>query len=204
MTDLSDTSFKTSHYVVAFELSDVVPRRCPSLPNVYLGVSKQPLGVRFETLIRMTSGNWFINHLVSPRSDLCSEYEYPTREVARAAASHLTKRLSAEGYTVNRNTRTWSVYVIELDSAAIADPGLGYMYVGETSKSHEQRLSEHLTRARNSKTRLFSPVVASHGVRLRPELAPGHTLFSKETSKEAESIWARHLRNLGYVVAGGY
>lgn len=204
MTDWHHSDLVTPHYVVTFELTDVVPRRCPSLPNVYLGVSKQPLLTRFETLRRIHSGKWFANHIVSPRSDLCSEHEYPTRDEARIAASHLAKRLSAEGFTINRNTRTWSIYVIELDSTAISDPGLGYVYVGETFKAHEQRLSEHLTRARNSRTRLFSPVVASHGVRLRPELAPGDTLFSKESSKEAESLWATHLRSLGYVVAGGH
>ena len=204
MNDLNYADLATPHYVVAFELTDIVPRRCPHLPNMYLGISKQPLFARFETLNRIGFGKWFANHIVSPRSDLCNEYEYPTRDAARTAARHLTKRLAAEGYTTNRNTRTWSVYVIELDSAAISDPGLGYLYVCEIFKSHEQRLSEHLARARNSKTRLFSPVVASHGVRLRPELAPGNTLYSHESSKDAESHWARHLRNLGYVVAGGH
>lgn len=204
MSDCDHTDFATPHYVVAFELTDVVPRRCSSLPNVYLGVSKQSPIARFETLRRIHSGKWFANHIVSPRSDLSSEYEYPNRDEARTAASLLTKKLSAEGFTINRNTRTWSVYVIELDSTAISEPGLGYVYVGETFKAHEQRLSEHLTRARNSRTRLFSPVVASHGVRLRPELAPGDTLFSKESSKEAESLWATHLRSLGYVVEGGH
>jgi len=192
------------HYVVVFELDDVVPRRCSNLPNLYLGVSIQSLFERCESISAKKSDKWFSGHIRRTRPDLCPSDQFSSRESARAAASAITKRLSSEGYTVNRNTRIWSVYVVELNEAAIPTPGLGYVYVGETFKSHEQRLTEHLTRARNSKTRLFSPVVAKHGIRLRPDLSPSGCLYSKEASKAAESAWATHLRSLGYVVEGGH
>ena len=200
--DSADTA--GPYYVVTFELDNVVPRRCPSLPNLYIGISIQPLFERHRSVSTMNSDKWFSGHVKCPRPDLCPSDQFPNRESARAAVSKISKKLQSTGYTINRNTRVWSVYVVELNAAAISEPGLGYVYVGETFKSHEQRLNEHLTRAQNSKTRLFSPVVAKHGIRLRPDLSPSGVLYSKEASKQAESAWATHLRNLGYVVKGGH
>jgi hypothetical protein len=105
---------------------------------------------------------------------------------------------------VNRNTDVWTVYVIELDQNAIKESGTGYLYVGETMKSPEQRFDEHMTRAVNGKTRLFSSVVANHGQRLRMDLAPDRRFFDKQASKVAEAAWAEYLRSLGYVVKGGH
>jgi len=204
MPHIESLHMENPHYVIAIELDDIVPRRCPSLPNLYLGVSIQPLLERYDSVSATKSDRWFSGHVRCPRPDLCPSDQFPTRESARAAVSAVTKQLSTAGYTVNRNTRVWSVYVVELNTEAIPTPGLGYVYVGETFKPHEQRLLEHLTRARNSKTRLFSPVVAKHGRRLRPDLTPSGVLYSKEASKAAESAWATHLRNLGYVVEGGH
>jgi len=58
--------------------------------------------------------------------------------------------------------------------------------------------------ARNTKTRLFSPVVANHGKCLRMDLAPAVSYFDKLSSKRAEAEWAQHLRSLGYIVKGGH
>jgi predicted GIY-YIG superfamily endonuclease len=96
------------------------------------------------------------------------------------------------------------VYVIELDPTVIQDVGKGYVYVGETMKTPEQRFAEHKNRSRNGKTRLYSPVVAKHGKCLRMDIAPRTHLFDKQSSKVAEAEWAEHLRSLGYTVKGGH
>ena len=191
-------------YLVVIELDDVVPRRCPTLPNLYIGVTVQKPAERFRTVTAAHAAKWYSGHAIRLRQDLIETQDFPNRDDAKSALAQATADLAAKGFTVNRNRRVWSVYVIELNSAATHESCVEYVYVGETYKSHSERFMEHKTRARNSQTRLYSPVVARHGVRLRPDLAPGGVLYSKEASKAAESVWADHLRSCGYVVEGGH
>jgi len=195
---------KTVFQVMIVELDDVVPRRCSEYPNLYVGKVVQDPYDKFESLRTKHTQTWYSGHEVRLRDDLMDFVPYHFKDEADKAVRETTERLMAEGFTVNQNTTVWSVYVIELDRTAMRGDGIEYVYVGETSKPHEQRLQEHLTRARNSKTRLFSPVVAKHGVRLRPDLAPTEIHFSKQASKAAEVAWAEHLRSLNYVVEGGH
>jgi len=195
---------ETVYQVMIVELDDVVPRRCSEYPNLYVGKVVQDPYDKFESLKTKRSQSWYSGHEVRLRDDLMDFVPYLSKSEADEAVRETTERLMAVGYTVNQNTTVWSVYVVELDKAAMSGDGIGYVYVGETSKPHEQRLQEHLTRARNSKTRLFSSVVAKHGVRLRPDLAPTAVHFSKQASKAAEVAWAEHLRRLRYVVEGGH
>ena len=193
-----------SYSLIVLELEDVVPRRNPSKPNLYVSITKMPLESRFAYLASGEGPDWLVGKIHSLRED----YSYgPFTEDYECAKSHKSATIAAlrsEGYTVNRNTDTWIVYVIELDSSATNAPGAGHVYVGETKKSPEQRFEEHLSRAVNGKTRLYSPVVANHGRHLRMDLAPNRYFFDKMSSKEAESEWAEHLRSLGYVVKGGH
>ena len=195
---------ETTYQVIIVELDDVVPRRCSEHPNLYVGKVIQDPYDKFESLKTKRSQSWYSGHEVRLRDDLMDFVPYMSKGEADKAVREITERLMADGFTVNQNTTVWSVYVIELDKAATSGDSIGYVYVGETSKPHEQRLQEHLMRARNSKTRLFSSVVAKHGVRLRPDLAPTEIYFSKKASKAAEVAWAEHLRRLRYVVEGGH
>lgn len=195
---------KIWYQVIIVELDDVVARRSSELPNLYVGMVIQDPYDKFESLMTKRSQSWYLGHEVRLRDDMMDFVPYASKLEADDAVRDTTERLLAEGFTVNQNTKVWSVYVIELDKLAMRGEGIEYVYVGETSKPHEQRLQEHLTRARNSKTRLFSPVVAKHGVRLRPDLAPIGVHFSKQASKMAEASWAEYLRSLNYVVEGGH
>lgn len=179
-------------------------RRNPELPNLYVGKSLDAPQARFTILQSRETSSWFSGQLLRLRPELVPSGKFDTIETAHCALRSGIKALMDEGFTVNRDQTTWSVYVVELDYRAIDDPGAGYLYVGETSKSHEVRFREHQTRARNNRTKLFSNVVARHGQRLRPDLAPNTVLYSKASSKNAESTWADHLRGLGYVVEGGH
>ncbi len=138
------------------------------------------------------------------RDDLSDGATFTGSGAAGHALRRLIDDLSRQGYTVNRDTRVWQVYVVELDPRDVDNPGLGYVYVGETCKAPEVRLQEHLTKKRNRRGRLFSPVVSKYGIQLRPELAPTDRYFCSEASKAAEAQWAEHLRRLGYVVEGGH
>lgn len=190
--------------LIVLELADVVPRRASSKPNLYISITSMPLAARCELLNDGHGPDWLSGQIRLIRHDLSCESFTTDHASAKAFKTAMTAALRSEGYTVNRNTDIWTVYVIELDATATKEPGHGYVYVGETKKNPKQRFEEHLSRAVNGKTRLFSPVVANHGQRLRMDLAPNRPFFDKASSKEAEAEWAEHLRSLGYVVKGGH
>ena len=190
--------------VIVIELEDVVPRRDPSLPNIYVSVTTMDLEQRTELLNKGKSSAWLKNNVTSLRHDLSIAPSLTVYGEAKDLARSIINTLRSQGYTVNRNTDIWTVYVIELDSTATTNPGKGYVYVGETMKSPEARFAEHIGRVSNSKTKLFVAAVANHGKCLRMDLAPAGKFFDKEASKQAEFEWAEYLRSLGYKVKGGH
>lgn len=190
--------------VIVVELDDVCTRRHPSFPNLYVAVCLGSIDDRFELLLRGRGPSWIRGRKQILRTDLSINCEFKDPADAKDARKHLEKQLRAQGFTVNRNTDVWTVYVIELDAAAIKNPGLGYVYVGETRRDPHERFLQHINKASNSRTRLYSTVVAKHGQRLRMDLAPTNKYFDRESSKRAEADWAEHLRSLGYTVKGGH
>jgi len=193
------------YQLMVVELTDVCQRRDPSKPNLLVVKTQSEPKSRFQYLLGNSSEKWYSGFVSQLREDLVDTRMFTSAADASTALRDLVGQLSTEGYTVNRDTRIWSVYVIQLDSQHIDNPGKGYVYVGETSKPHEIRLAEHLEKKRNSNGRLYSSVVAKYGIRLRPELAPtSNTYFDQESSRIAESSWASHLRNIGYTVEGGH
>lgn len=193
------------HYrLLVIEIEDVVPRRAENMPNLFVTRTLDSAETRFAYLKLESKNQWYSGHLVRLRNDLTNDTAYSDLRVAGRALRSLVDDLSLQGYTVNRDTRVWNVYVVELDPSDVQNPGLGYVYVGETCKDPEVRLQEHLTRRRNRRGRLFSPVVARYGLRLRVDLAPKNRYFSAEAAKTAEVEWAEHLRTLRYVVEGGH
>ena len=190
--------------LIVLELEDVVPRRDLSKPNLFVSITTMPIADRFDLLANGRGPDWLAGRIQLLRQDLsCSDFTFD-HDDAKTFKTETIAALRCEGYTVNQNTDLWTVYVIELDPTAIQDAGKGYVYVGETMKTPEQRFAEHRNRSRNGKTRLYSPVVAKHGHRLRMDLAPRMHLFDKQSSKVAEAEWAEHLRSLGYTVKGGH
>ena len=190
--------------LIVLELEDVVPRRDERKPNLYVANTTMLLTARFELLKNGCRPDWLAGNIRRLRHDLSFADFALELGCATKFKSETIATLRSEGYTVNRNTDMWTVYVIELDPTATKNCGAGYVYVGETKKNPTQRFQEHLSRAVNSKTRLFSPVVAKYGLRLRMDLAPSRQFFDKQSSKAAEAEWAEHLRSLGYVVKGGH
>lgn len=195
---------KPTYGILVAELEDVVPRRVSSLPNLYVGITTMELSQRFEVLNKGGGPSWLKNNLKHLRYDLSIAPESQDYDFVKKLKKELTNSLKSTGYTVNRNTDLWTVYVIELDRNATRDPGRGYVYVGETKKTPEERFLEHLNRAENGKTKLYASVVANHGQRLRMDLAPEGQYLDSASSKQAEKEWAIHLRSLGFKVKGGH
>lgn len=196
--------------VIVVELDDVVERRDPDLPNLYVASTASSIEDRFDYLKRnnlKTSmrPEWIRGHIVRLRRDLSVPTQQIDASLKRALLHDTVTGLKSRGFTVNRDTYIWRVYVIELDSSAVKDPGLGVLYVGQTVRTPEERFKQHTTKAKSSKSRpIYSSVVARHGTRLRMDLAPRKPFFDRESAKRAEAEWADHLRSLGYVVKGGH
>ena len=185
------------------ELDDVVPRRDPDKPNLYVGLTIEAPSIRYQRLERGTGPAWLQGRLVRLRDDLVSG-PFLKQDEARRECRIAIRCLRSEGYTVNRDTRVWTVYVIEMDPEGCRDPGKGFLYVGETSKTPEARYKEHLKGRRNRRGRLYSRSVRKHGRRLRMDLAPETRYFDAASSKAAEKRWARKLKDEGYKVIGGH
>ena len=193
------------YWIVVIQLDDVVERRDPSKPNLRLEVTRTHPLTRFDRLKRSKRNTWYLGSVQKLREDLMPKSAFPDRVSAMAAMKLLRDQLNEDGYSVNRNTRVWQVYVLELDSSGIAKPGEGYVYVGETSLTPEIRLQQHRGELLSKKGKSLSarsikvPIIG-----LCPELAPQQVYFSKAQAAIAEARVAKDLRNKGYLVLGGH
>lgn len=192
------------YWVSVLELADITPRRHPERPNLYVGLSMSPPAKQLEIELKRTKRRWYSEVIVCERTDLAPMRRYNSREAAAKARDRLIAHLTSNGYTVNRDTRVWTVYVIELDPSAVSEPGRGFVYVGETSLTPEERFKQHRDGARNKRGPLFSRVVHNHGVRLRPDLAPRRKFFNQESARKAEKQRFDLLKSRGFNVRGGH
>lgn len=197
-------STSQDYWLIVIELDDVVPRRDPKKPNLYVTKTVTPPEKRFATIQRSKKKHWYTEHVIRLRADITNSRSYKSSEDAKQALTKLTRKLTSEGYTVNRNTQVWTVYVIELDKTAVTNPGKGYVYVGETSRTPEERFRQHMDGARNKHGRLFAGVVKQHGVRLRPDLAPRKKYFDQASAKRGEKEHCELLKSKGFNVKGGH
>ena len=192
--------------MIVVELDDVVERRGTDLPNLYVGLTIVRPTTRVRQLQRgVDRVRWVKGHVVKLRNDFMVDAEFESQESAKAAKEITRKLLQAQGYTVNRSQSIWSTYVVPLDEGAIDESGKGWIYVGETSLTPEDRLAQHLSGARNRRGRLYSRKVRDHGRHLRYDLMEGLPVqYSAEASKRAEAELAERLRENGYRVEGGH
>lgn len=183
------------------ELDDAVgPRRRPDRPHVYVGTTTAD---SLDSVLRSKRRALVREHGVRLLPHLYRSYHPTTAADAKRQRVKLRTKLMRLGYTVAGDTTVWHVYVIELDDGTERDRP--WVYVGETSKTPEQRFEEHRSGARNGRGRLYSTVVRRHGVRLRPDLVLGQkVLFTASDAKAEEAALADRLREAGYEVAGGH
>ncbi|MBN2264304.1 MAG: hypothetical protein JW775_00690 [Candidatus Aminicenantes bacterium] len=190
-------------WVVVFELDDVVPRRDSGKPNLYVAVTVDEPARRIEALAKGKGPKWLRGHLIRLRDDLTSG-PFLLREEAAAERRAAVRCLQSEGFTVNRGANVWTVYVIELDAKGCKDPGQGFVYVGMTAKSPEERFEEHTKGRRNKRGPLYAPVVKKWGRRLRMDLAPDTKYFDLASAKAAEKRWCLKLQAEGFRAVGGH
>lgn len=197
------------HRVFIIELDDAFgPRRRPDRPNVFVGITTREPTAQFERIRSGSKRHRAIrDHGIRLREDLSRNYPPTTAADARRQKRKLVEKLMRKGYTVNGDTRVWTLYVIELDDAVgpRADPALPWVYVGETSLTPEERFEQHMTKATNNKGPLYSRVVAKHGLRLRPDLYSDQPLrYTSQDAKIAEALLGERLAAKGYSVKGAH
>jgi hypothetical protein len=100
-----------------------------------------------------------------------------------------------------RTERNHWAYVIELkDGVGAREGGLPWIYVGQTSKTPEERLEQHLAGGINTST-----WVHRYGIKLRPDLYERQPILRSDDEAEAyEQYLAARLRAKGYPVKGGH
>jgi len=129
----------------------------------------------------------------------------------RAALKALREKLSGEGYTVNGDTTTWHVYVIELHSPKKPDGKVrpsGYLYVGQTSIPVEERARQHELGPLypwKGKPKHSKPCHRRFKALRMDLLPPSHAgpFYSKESALCAESELRLYFERLNHTVIGG-
>lgn len=189
---------KADHQIIVAELDDVVARRHPSRPNLYVGITTSD-GGGIDEIIQGAPA-WVRGRHLCLRPDLAPATRFATKQRATEKKKALAARLMANGFTVNRNHGdTFRLYVIELQPLGEAAPSVGEVYVGETSKSIEARFEQHQQGGEFAVRR-----VTERGARLRHDLIPKQLYFSREASRAAEARLAEKLRTRGFKVYGGH
>ena len=195
----------TDYRVVVLELDNIVDRIRAELPNLYVGIS---LRTSRQLAHGLNNGRyrpkWAHGRVIRTRDDLSVPFLTDFDRAIRSRNA-LIETLRIKGYTVNQITTAYRAYVINLHNPKLADPGKGYVYVGQTSITPEERLEQHLTGAVSSKGRnLASRVVKKYGRDLNYELMTSRIYLTQKQALTAERRLAERLREQGYVVEGGH
>lgn len=191
------------YWVIVEQISHETPGRNPDLPRVTVRVRKSELPHDLKSLrsasTRQNVDLVLLSYCAGPFKGLLT---------AQKQRRIIATTMRNEGFTVNGALTVWGVYVIQLDQAFAPDVTRPWVYVGETTKSFEQRFLQHKLgqRNRSGRGRLFAKVVLQHGVKLRPDLYPPvpNVHYSRRESETAEHKWIEELRSRGFQVEGGH
>jgi hypothetical protein len=182
--------------IIVLELDDVVERRDPDHPCLYVGIQRE--GESTE-IAHMKLPEWVRSANPIERQDLAPTSLFSRLENARKRKIAVMNSLGDKGYTVNQCTTVYRLYVIELRPDPDKDGEATAVYVGETAKLPAARFEEHMSGGKRS-----SRHVSRRGVCLRPDLAPRQKYYTRESSRAAEERLAQRLRQRGFAVYGGH
>ena len=192
------------------ELDSSMPERQPGKPHLYVGVTVETPERRFERLSQGRVRSQFKGHFKTLRPDLNPEHGKPlTVEEARAKLSSEKQRLARLGHAINGTNTLWNCYVVDLEPpVGMTDIGEGYVYVGQTQLTPEERFKVHKgPRPVPPKKDIRSRVVHNRGIRLNLELMktlrPSGPFFTHGDALMAEREWARTLHERGFRVEAG-
>lgn len=183
---------RESYVVVVLETTDISPRRRSNLPNLFVKIVKSVDGDLIDRIRRRRTR--LGKSLVSIREDLQPNLEFQSKEEAISARDEMASRLSKLGYTVNPNaTAAYSIYVLELTSK---NSKKRRFYVGQTSKIVDDRIKEHQSGIRASRS------VKNDFVRRVIEFEPSRKFASKWDAESEETELGLKLIEQGFDVVG--
>ena len=186
--------------VTVVELDDAEARDLPDKENLLVRVFR--VGQVASEVVAARDAE-LASRIVRARDDLSPDTVFATKARAKARRKKLAWQLRNRGHSVLGHDEHFRVYVIELDASGLDEPGRGYVYVGETIQSVDDRFEQHrLGTVEWSKAR-GSRRVGARAVRLRPDLTDTRIYRSRNASRAAERRLADQLRDKGYVVVGG-
>lgn len=185
--------------IVVFELVDVVPRRNPQYPNVFVTTTNLPehenlaLTAKIQKSRRKAAKN-----IVKVRQDLSPTGWYTDSKVRGSAKSEFCKDLARQGYCVNPSPDSkFCIYVVKLKKTAWLKDSRQPLYVGESSYEPVERISQHLAGVRSARK------VRHHFDSRWEELEPaGLILHSYYDAIAEETQWGMTLLKKGYKVFG--
>lgn len=191
--------------IVVIETNDLVTRRKPEMPCLYLGAHRLHSD-GMETGISNVAGlpQWVTKPEAEPRRRLDLEVEtvFQTQRRAKARVRRERIRLSNLGYTVNRDNRVYSLYVIEVRPQPDNHPPSEEVYVGHTAKPIADRYQEHLEGGRPAARIFKNGARRREPGRVRRDLARGLKYFTRDQAEQAETRLGIRLQERGFVVYG--
>jgi hypothetical protein len=202
-------SQKTSWRIIAVELTSDMPRRKPRMPHLYVGLTTIGIEERFSNLKNGAGPKDLVGKYVRLRQDLIEasdDFEHP--RTAKAILRREKRRLAKLGLAINGIATIWHTYVVDLDPTGMTDVGKGYVYVGQTSHTPEERFAIHKgPKPAAPANDLRSKVVHKRGVGLNYELmkqlTPSSPVYTQQDVLALEKKWAKKLHNMGYRVEAG-
>lgn len=185
--------------LIVFELRDVIPRRKPKFPNLFVSSTSKDISAPDQLLKSFTKSRRKLgSSIVSFREDLCPEGSYSDTKSRGSAKSEFCKKLAAEGYCVNPNPDSkFAIYVVKLAPTAWLKDSRQPVYVGVSSYEPVERIAQHLEGVRSARK------VKNHFGSRWEELEPqGRFFHSSYDAVAEETLWGLKLLKDGYKVFG--
>jgi hypothetical protein len=196
------------HFIVVIEITPAASS--PESAKSHFWVTSTSLNPEscLESLRERSSGAGFAGDLLQVRPDLVSNYKPSrSRTAIQRRLKETSERLVGLGHEVYPR---WHVYVLDVDPEKprrIPDHKRGrrnhVVYVGQTSKSIEERLLEHQGVSRGKKDNFVGgQSIKGRSPRLNRSLTPTKRLFSLEDALKFETEHSKKLEDDGYGVLG--
>jgi hypothetical protein len=194
-----------NYFIVVTELDESFARRDQSKPHLYVGISKSPPAESFEEFKRGEETGSFMGHHVRLREDLAGNISSSDRKQVKNDRVRLIKSLKGKGFAVNGDLSVWCVYVVDLDASSFTDVGRGYIYVGQSAHTPEERYVQHKApKPTDGSSDLASRKVRKLGLRINQELTLQTVFFTREAALKKEKAYASELCRAGYLVEAGH
>ena len=193
------TSSERSWRLIAVELTDL-PRRVENIPHLYIGITTKPIEERFSDFIEGNGPKTFAGKWLRLRQDVLEfRGEIFDKKQSEKILRSEKNRLARQGHAINGSYTVWHTYVVDLDPTGFADVCKGFVYVGQTSHTPEERYAIHKApKPEPPAIDLGVKVVRERGLGLNyvlaAELSPQPPFFLSEDALAAERIWAKTLQ----------